>query len=148
MSQIDSGVYMIMDKKTNNPVGRFPVEDLSLLPKRVVVIPQGMQAPHWVVQKNGDGTYNLKAGGASVAGMDRDGMKLFAVLIDEMAPPDSKKWNINPTGDGAYCVQLASQGNPVWDTSNLEPGMQGQLKVAPQGSSDCQKFMFVRLDRE
>lgn len=43
---LDNGIYIIACKANNSYVGRFPVEDLSLMPKQVFALPQGMQTPH------------------------------------------------------------------------------------------------------
>ncbi|KAG8998062.1 hypothetical protein FRB94_007225 [Tulasnella sp. JGI-2019a] len=139
MSNISSGIYMI--KNNDNLIGRFVIEDFSLNPKRIVVNPPNNPPNPWVVQNNGDGTYNLKAGGASCAVIDQ---KLVAVLIDEMAPPDAKKWTITPAGENTFVVQKPSE-DAVWDTCNAEPGMESQLKVVPQNGSPTQRFTFIPM---
>ncbi|KAG9027931.1 hypothetical protein FRB95_007060 [Tulasnella sp. JGI-2019a] len=118
---METGIYMI--RNGDNFVGRYPIEDRSLNPKRVVVMPPNMQPlPNpWMVEANSDGTYNLMTGGSpGCAAIDQ---KLYAALIEEMV--DSKSWTITPAGEGNFVVQKPGE-DAVWDTGNAEPGMQAQ----------------------
>ena len=42
---LESGTYIIASKSEDSYVGRKQNEDKSLLPKRVVVLPKGVEAP-------------------------------------------------------------------------------------------------------
>ena len=42
---LESGIYTITSKLEDFPVGRNPREDRSLLPKRVVILPKGIEDP-------------------------------------------------------------------------------------------------------
>ncbi|KAF8881246.1 hypothetical protein BD779DRAFT_1675553 [Infundibulicybe gibba] len=48
---LESGTYIISSKQGGAYVGRNVHEDLSLRPKAVISLPQGVQAPHWIVEK-------------------------------------------------------------------------------------------------
>lgn len=45
MSELTSGIYFIKSKKTGDYVGRGPHEDMSLLPKSIILLPKGIEAP-------------------------------------------------------------------------------------------------------
>jgi hypothetical protein len=42
---LKSGIYIITSKVEDSPVGRNRVEDVSLLPKKVDILPKGIDAP-------------------------------------------------------------------------------------------------------
>lgn len=42
---LKSGTYIIANKAEDSYVGRNPIEDHSLNPKAVIVLPKGVQAP-------------------------------------------------------------------------------------------------------
>ncbi|KAG9010626.1 hypothetical protein FRB93_003894 [Tulasnella sp. JGI-2019a] len=107
---IETGMYLISSKVNNHSIGRYPVEDRTMLPKRVMVLPQGIQAPHWIIEKKeGTDTYTMKAGHAATA--VEDGL-LWVTLMDSM-PPLAASWSITATpqhGENTYIIQLADNG--------------------------------------
>ena len=51
VSTIDeSGMYALVMAAAGEPAGRNPIEDYSLQPKRVVMLPPGMQPPRIVIR--------------------------------------------------------------------------------------------------
>ncbi|WP_448268506.1 I66 family serine proteinase inhibitor [Nostoc sp. DSM 114159] len=47
----EEGQYFIQSKSSDNIIGRYPIEDRSLMPKRIVLIPQGLQTSPWIIKK-------------------------------------------------------------------------------------------------
>ena len=43
---LSSGLYAVTSVADNRSIGRFIVEDLSLLPKQLFALPEGAAAPH------------------------------------------------------------------------------------------------------
>ncbi|KAG8996127.1 hypothetical protein FRB94_008552 [Tulasnella sp. JGI-2019a] len=107
---IKTGIYIISNKANNHSIGRYPVEDLSMQPKHVLVLPQGIQAPQWIIEKKeGTDTYTMKAGHAATA--VQDGL-LWVTLMDD-TPPPAASWSITATpqhGENTYIIQLAGNG--------------------------------------
>ncbi|KAF3931539.1 hypothetical protein ABW19_dt0207678 [Dactylella cylindrospora] len=83
-----SGWYLITSVSANLNISRSPVEDRSLLPKKVVTLANGTP---WYITRNPDGTYTLQNKGPSPA-VDISG-KLFAQL-QEQTPSLEKRWRI------------------------------------------------------
>ncbi|KAF3916206.1 hypothetical protein AA313_de0208501 [Arthrobotrys entomopaga] len=94
---LESGAYTIRNKINNNPVGRFIVEDKSLLPKRVLSLPQDKQTelPVWKIEKSDidSDSYRLKARGGVTTAIDN---MLFAMLLDEEGPLGPSEWRLVP----------------------------------------------------
>ena len=92
---MENGIYVIFDHRgeglNNPPIGRYPVEDLSLQPKPVYSLPsnQGFEFPKWVIEKRDKGCH-LKAFGAPV-GIHKN--QLCAFLLDQ---PEIEEWVITP----------------------------------------------------
>ncbi|KAH7927792.1 hypothetical protein BV22DRAFT_1127108 [Leucogyrophana mollusca] len=85
--ELQSGLYIVTSPalKPGSFIGRDLVEDHSLLPKRVVILPPGVMAPRWIVESLGKGRYKLKVMGAPTCEIDK---KLFAILIGA----ESEEW--------------------------------------------------------
>jgi hypothetical protein len=102
------GCYTIKCMSTDSYVGRFPAEDLSLLPKRVWSLPPDLQAPRIDVEESSEeGLYTIKGGGAPF-GIYKD-TRLSAFLLDDMAT--KTLWRIVPQsdeGDNIYTYDRAS----------------------------------------
>ncbi|KAK7027239.1 hypothetical protein VNI00_015328 [Paramarasmius palmivorus] len=82
---LKSGLYTIRCKATDNYIGRSENEDKSLNPKRVINLPEGVEAPKWQVEHVGGGKYILSINDALTAAIDK---KVFAILGDEPAPTE------------------------------------------------------------
>lgn len=46
MSTLENGVYAITNNAGNRHVGRFPIEELTLLPKPLMALPRGVEGPN------------------------------------------------------------------------------------------------------
>ncbi|KAF3125576.1 hypothetical protein TWF703_010904 [Orbilia oligospora] len=102
---LETGLYFIQAKSTHYNVGRYYVEDRSLLPKRVLSLSQavGGLPSEWLVEKTGDRTYRMKAQDTYTGVIDD---KLYAFLLPEPAPVD---WVIKAHpehGDNVYRAVL------------------------------------------
>ncbi|TEB22181.1 proteinase inhibitor [Coprinellus micaceus] len=126
---IQTGHYRIRSKATNTPVGRHFVEDLSLMPKRVLVLPN--DTPHgpqpWIIIKEDDDTYTLRAGGAPVANING---QLFANLLDQAIGQKAWKIEAQPQhGENTFTIVSAHEQHLGWVVPNEEPYT--QLDVRP-----------------
>lgn len=90
---LETGIYIISCKGTESYIGRNKIEDRSLLPKRIISLPTGVEAPRFFVERSSlsEGCYNIRAMDGLVAEKDE---LLWAFLIHNTAPPTST-WLIN-----------------------------------------------------
>ncbi|KAF3929099.1 hypothetical protein ABW20_dc0107213 [Dactylellina cionopaga] len=87
---IETGRYIIDPKdKKLGWVGRHFIEDRSLLPKKILTLPEGVQPPQWILEKLPSGNYIFRANDATTG--VKDGL-LWALLID-MFP--AEEWFLN-----------------------------------------------------
>ncbi|KAG8979646.1 hypothetical protein FRB94_010086 [Tulasnella sp. JGI-2019a] len=103
---LEDGNYTITSHSSDQFVGRNMAEDRSVLPKRVVSLPLGMQAPMWELRREGPNC-KLSIGGNHTAGIDN---KLYAILIPE---PIATEWKIEPAEqaeEGCYTITQADNG--------------------------------------
>jgi len=120
---LESGIYIISNKFDNAFVGRLRYEDKSLLPKKVVTLPAGIEAPQWNIEALPNNRYKLSIRGAPTAEIEGG---LFAVLLPEPAPAE---WTITKRdnhGPNIYTVEAPS-GNG-WVVTNEEPETQIEIK--------------------
>jgi hypothetical protein len=120
---LGSGIYIISNKLDNAFVGRFPIEDRSLLPKKVVTLPAGFEAPQWDIEALSGNRYKLSTQRAPTSEIEG---RLYAVLASELAPTE---WTITKRdnhGPNIYTVEAPS-GNG-WVVANEEPETQIEVK--------------------
>ena len=43
---LENGVYTITNNARDRQIGRFPIEELTLLPKPLMALPQGVEGPN------------------------------------------------------------------------------------------------------
>ncbi|KAF3916136.1 hypothetical protein AA313_de0202791 [Arthrobotrys entomopaga] len=87
-----TGTYIITSVSTGLRVARAPIEDKSLLPKKVELLPPNADAAAWYVVRNcADGTYTLENKAAVAVAIKN---KLFAQLT-EQTPPAETRWKIS-----------------------------------------------------
>ncbi|KAK6542036.1 hypothetical protein TWF694_007807 [Orbilia ellipsospora] len=86
-----TGTYVITSVSTGLRVARSPIEDKSLLPKKVVLVAPNADAAAWYVVRNYDGTYTLENKSAPAITIEK---KLFAQLT-EQDPPAETRWRIS-----------------------------------------------------
>ncbi len=91
---LESGIYIISSRASETYIGRSETEDKSLLPKRIIVLPKGVEAPRFLVEKSpiSEGCYIIGAREGLVAEKDK---LLWAFLIHNAAPPTTT-WLITP----------------------------------------------------
>ncbi|KAK6511782.1 hypothetical protein TWF481_000687 [Arthrobotrys musiformis] len=127
---LEPGLYFIQAKSKHYPVGRFYVEDRSLLPKRVLSLSQaaGGRPPEWLVEETGDGKYRMKAQDAYTGAIDD---KLYAFLLPEPAPVD---WVVKAHpehGENVYSIETESgEGWTVEDQPESQVST-NSLRFAP-----------------
>lgn len=46
MTTLENGLYAITNNAENRHIGRFPIEELTLLPKPLLALPQGVEGPN------------------------------------------------------------------------------------------------------
>jgi len=143
---------MIASKVDSRPIGRYPVEDLSLLPKRVLSLAMGTHASPFIVQKSDKG-YTVRALGAPTGAIDG---QLFAVLLDF---PPAEDWIITPQpqhGENTYTIEKNDRsGGWVVDDEEVF-GNARAIKVKPLIATkslppqypNTELFTFVRVDRD
>ncbi|TEB22180.1 hypothetical protein FA13DRAFT_1716303 [Coprinellus micaceus] len=127
---LQTGHYHIVSKSTNTRVGRHFVEDHSLLPKKILVLPKDFsdRQPWLIIKDEGsDDTYTLRADGAAVVHIHG---KLFAELLDHS--PSQKAWKIQAQphhGENTFTVVSAHDQGLGWVVPDNEPFT--QLHVRP-----------------
>ncbi|RDX56748.1 hypothetical protein OH76DRAFT_1477320 [Lentinus brumalis] len=119
------GNYHIVTMDGNHAIGRNFVEDLSLLPKRVMTLPvQGPRMPTWEIHPISDGKYKIKTGGSYVGVLPNGYISAF--LLEDML--QGEKWKIQPVshhGENAYII-LQEDGERGW---SFKEGDYQQLSV-------------------
>ncbi|KAF3931436.1 hypothetical protein ABW19_dt0202727 [Dactylella cylindrospora] len=150
---LEPGLYIIRSKAFPNFIGRRNQEDMSLLPKKIMTLPEGVEAPRWEVQRHEGGPephYTLKAGGSHTATIDD---KLWAILLPE---PIAERWIITAQpqhGENTYTVEKENREGG-WVIPNDEPYVQVDVRpliVAPSlppHFPPTELFEFVRIDRD
>ncbi|KAH7924148.1 hypothetical protein BV22DRAFT_531734 [Leucogyrophana mollusca] len=123
MAKLETGHYNIVNlAQESGSIGRFPIEDKSLLPKRIVVIPQSIKPSRWIVEALPNGRYILKNGGAPTAETDN---LVFAFLRDEK----KEEWKITyRENHDAYTIEKGS-GESGWVIPDVKP--ETQVAVHP-----------------
>ncbi|KAF8642476.1 hypothetical protein AX16_009477 [Volvariella volvacea WC 439] len=102
---LTSGRYLI--KNRDNYVGRALREDMSLLPKAVLLLPEGVEAPVWEVEVLEDGLVILKTRNSTAA---RQADRVVAILMEEIPAQQWKLTNDERSGPYAYIVELPHEG--------------------------------------
>ncbi|KAK6335167.1 hypothetical protein TWF718_010603 [Orbilia javanica] len=117
---LEPGRYFIQAKSTHYVVGRYYVEDRSLLPKRILSLSQtaGGLPPEWLVEKTGDGTYRMKAQDTYTGVIDQ---KLYAFLLPEPAPVDWVVKSHPEQGEDVYSIE--TENGECW-TVEYQPESQ------------------------
>ncbi|KAJ4476139.1 hypothetical protein C8R41DRAFT_846549 [Lentinula lateritia] len=100
---LSTGLYIIQNG--DNIVGRQFAEDRSLLPKKIVLSPNGSNST-WVFEKSGDGVneYIIKSNGSPTAHIEND---VFAILMDVGG---IMNWIVEPVpqhGENSYMYVIA-----------------------------------------
>ncbi|PSR87359.1 hypothetical protein PHLCEN_2v5176 [Hermanssonia centrifuga] len=102
---LPSGNYIITSKVPDGQslsIGRNLAEDKSLLPKKVISLPPGVEAPVWAVQLLDNGKYILRIGGAATAEFED---KVFAVLLDVPIPTEWTITHVPQHGPNIYIIE-------------------------------------------
>ncbi|KAF8882226.1 hypothetical protein BD779DRAFT_1648139 [Infundibulicybe gibba] len=147
---LETGMYIINSKQDGAYVGRNFIEDHSLLPKAVISLPHGVQAPHWVVEKLPNGRYRLKVGGAPT-GVERD--LVFAFLLDHHPVEEWVITHRENHGPNVYTVEKADH-HSGWVLPDKEPYTQiascplRATKSLPPQFPPNELWSFTRIDRE
>ncbi|KAF8643025.1 hypothetical protein AX16_009269 [Volvariella volvacea WC 439] len=143
---LPSGMYIIRNGR--HTVGRNHTEDASLLPKGVVLLPEGIQTPKWVVDNRGDG-YILKADGDPTAPIDK---LLFALLMEQERAEKWKVQHVPQLGLRSYII-LTHDEREGWIAPE-EPNEQIQCRplivmpTDPPQYPPNEVFEFIRIDRD
>ncbi|KAK6358009.1 hypothetical protein TWF730_007363 [Orbilia blumenaviensis] len=154
--RMENGMYVIFDHRgeglNNPPIGRYPVEDISLSPKPVFSLPsnQGFEFPKWVVEKMDKG-YHLKAFGSPV-GIHKN--QLCAFLLHER---DIEEWIVTfrpEHGKDIATIEKADKSVAWCVEENKNPNQPKCITMKPlpsRGSSshlpENVLFTFVRMDK-
>ncbi|KAK7047234.1 hypothetical protein VNI00_006900 [Paramarasmius palmivorus] len=145
---LESGLYII--KNQGKYIGRNLAEDMSLLPKRIVTLPESVQAPRWEVEKKDDNKYILKCQKDATVQFDN---LVWAALLPEPLP---EKWCIEHVphhGQNAYVI-LRENREQGWVVTSEEAYQQIGSKPLIVGLSEPpfyppnEHFEFVRIDRD
>ncbi|KAF2132452.1 hypothetical protein P153DRAFT_355057 [Dothidotthia symphoricarpi CBS 119687] len=100
---LKTATYKVTTADGNFKIGRFAIEDLSLLPKRIVAQQNDAAVPHpWIIESLGGDKYRVKIMGAPLSTIQD---RLAAHLIEE----PSDEWTIAPTGQNLYTFSQNGQ---------------------------------------
>ncbi|KAF8657106.1 hypothetical protein AX16_002293 [Volvariella volvacea WC 439] len=143
---LSNGLYLI--KNGAYFVGRSPAEDLSLRPKRILLLPEGVTAPRWEVESTGE-HYILKAQGAPTTSI---GGEVYALLVNE---DGAEKWKLEKDvkrGDNFYVIS-SNNGSTGWIApSDPEKQIACHAQIVgmslPPTYPGNESFEFIRIDRE
>lgn len=91
---LESGVYIISCRGTQSYLGRSGVADKTLLARRIISLPRGIEAPRFIVGKSPQhkGCYIIRAVEGFVA--EKDSL-LWAFLVHD-TPTPANMWHVNP----------------------------------------------------
>ncbi|KAK6353875.1 hypothetical protein TWF730_008298 [Orbilia blumenaviensis] len=134
---LEHGLYSIKAKHNAYSVGRYIVEDRSLLPKRVLGLSEdaiGGRPPVWEIEKTDDDKYIMKALGSPVGILHG---KLFAFLID-MDEQQPTHWVLKAHtqhGEDVYSIENAS--GEGWTVTDEEDS---QIEISPVDGAPTQLF--------
>ncbi|KAK7687736.1 hypothetical protein QCA50_008954 [Cerrena zonata] len=150
---LENGVYIISTKEQGRHVGRFPVEDLSLRPKQLFALPQGIEAPKFIIEKNDKG-HKIKAFGAPT-GVWNNSLFAFLIELGEAQPED---WVITAQpqhGGNVYTVEKQDRSAGwIHDDSDDHRGFHIDVKPListkslPPQFLPTELFVFTRIDRD
>ncbi|KAK7692459.1 hypothetical protein QCA50_004084 [Cerrena zonata] len=153
MSTLENGVYAITNNAGNRHVGRFPIEELTLLPKPLMALPRGVEGPNFMIQRSDKG-YNIKTFGAPT-GVWRNSVSAFLLEADK-----SQDWIITAQrqhGENVYTIERPERG-VGWVVDEEEGPKGSQVYVKPLSSAKNQSpqsqflpnelFNFVKIDRK
>ncbi|WP_378734283.1 I66 family serine proteinase inhibitor [Nocardia brasiliensis] len=88
--EIESGFYYLRNLASGKYIGRLLAEDQSLLPKRVVSLPnQFAGQTRFLFEKMSDNGYKVTVNGGRLIEIDE---RLFAALLPE--PDPDQRWNL------------------------------------------------------
>ncbi|KAJ2929739.1 hypothetical protein H1R20_g7358, partial [Candolleomyces eurysporus] len=125
---LPEGLYIIESKENGATIGRNPREDLSLLPKPVVIHPVGeglLPQASWIIKPEGEGTYLLENLGGFAIKQDK------ALYADIQQPPTLTKWKLEHQpqhGESVYTITLPESGDG-WTVEDTEAW--SQIAVLP-----------------
>ncbi|KAI0721067.1 hypothetical protein C8T65DRAFT_254546 [Cerioporus squamosus] len=115
---LKDGTYRIVTIDGKHDIGRKFVEDLSLLPKRVLTLPGpasgGRPSPTWEIRAVGDGKYKMKTGGSYVGILPGPDGKVCAFVLEDML--QGAEWDIKHVpqhSQNAYII-LQKDGERGW----------------------------------
>ncbi|KAJ3572611.1 hypothetical protein NP233_g2960 [Leucocoprinus birnbaumii] len=148
---LEPGVYRISNVEKNHPIGRFYLEDMSLLPKAVMTLPnvELQPLPPTVQVERGKNGYSLKVLGAST-GLRDNSNEVAAVLVDCVGGKIIE-WNVRSAGsDDRYYICDPENTDSVWTVKDEDaPHRAGEVMKSYStyfgyGSNMSRRQMAVR----
>ncbi|KAI0070849.1 hypothetical protein K474DRAFT_1712957 [Panus rudis PR-1116 ss-1] len=151
---LEDGIYIIQNQREGKPsVGRDEREDKSLLPKKVITLPEGVLAPRWEVKKVDENKYRLSVRGAPTGILDDF---VFAFLTD--APSEkAENWHIQEQPQHGVNIYTAEHRDVGWvvpmsgeayQQVAVEPLKHEPGRIIPPRYYPNEIFEFIRIDRE
>ncbi|KZP29488.1 hypothetical protein FIBSPDRAFT_851488 [Athelia psychrophila] len=124
---LPSGYYLIKHQRSNKNVSRYRIEDKSLNPKRVLVLPDSTDSyddPVWIIESSGDGNYHFtnRGGAASVI----NGNIYCNILRSE----GNDVWQVKP-GPGPNVFQITNSEGLNWSVNNTDDYSQIATSPSP-----------------
>ncbi|KZP34705.1 hypothetical protein FIBSPDRAFT_1035686 [Athelia psychrophila] len=124
---LPTGLYIIKHQPSGKVVSRNIREDLSLRPKQVLVLPDGIDDPYtstWVVESLGSGNYHFsnKGGTASVIKG-----KIYANLLPSLG---NDVWQVK-AGSGPNVFQITNSEGLNWGVPVTEDFSQVAVSPSP-----------------
>jgi len=130
---LTAGRYIITSLGNKLPVGRSQHEDLSLNPKRVITLPQGVQPSVWEIQRAGSGNFIIRVNGDPTATFDN---LLWAILHQEPRPSEWKITIRPQAGPDTFTIELADGSGQGWVVPDDKPETQLAVRHLIIGPSD------------
>ncbi|KAF5349678.1 hypothetical protein D9756_008878 [Leucocoprinus leucothites] len=146
---IEPGVYRISSLETSSPIGRYYLEDMSLLPKVIMTLPnvEIQPLPPTLNVDTGERGYFIKALGVST-GLRDNSNEVVAVVVDEVGGK-IVEWNLKPAGsEDQYLICHPENSNDVWTVSDEDaPPQTGEKLISVtklQAGNPKQIFSFEK----
>ncbi|KZP27121.1 hypothetical protein FIBSPDRAFT_853722 [Athelia psychrophila] len=119
--------YVIKHLRSNKIVSRHVVEDRSLLPKRVLVLPDGVADIHnlqWLFESLGSGNYHLSNRGGTASVINDN---IYGNILPSQG---NDVWQFRP-GPGSNVYQIINSDGVNWTVPNTDDFSQVATSPSP-----------------
>ncbi|GJE98484.1 serine protease inhibitor-like protein [Phanerochaete sordida] len=125
-----NGLYTITSLSHNLKIGRHPIEDRSLLPKRVMAMEPSDDAlcssiAPWTIEESGGETYTMRTAGGTAG--DVDGRLYAHLMMEEQA----EKWRIERCPQAGECCFVVTKPDRSVCWTVPSDGETNQVELRP-----------------